>query len=123
MGGTAASRITAAGGNFDGTMIGGSGGAQNQTLTQAQLPAVAPTFAGNQINLGTLGLNGIVSDVLMNHTGAVGTNPGGFSGANAGVPTVTIPPFTPSGSISNLGSGQPHPIMPPAIILPFILRI
>jgi microcystin-dependent protein len=46
MGGSAASRITVAGGNFDGTVLGGTGGGQNQTLTQAQLPAVAPTFTG-----------------------------------------------------------------------------
>src|SRR5215472_8654913 len=45
MGGSAARRITVAGGNFDGTVIGGTGGAQNQTLTMAQLPASPPTVA------------------------------------------------------------------------------
>jgi microcystin-dependent protein len=37
-------RITAAGGNFDGTVVGGTGGQQNQTLTQAQLPAFKPAI-------------------------------------------------------------------------------
>src|SRR5207302_5672629 len=48
MGGLAANRITVAGGNFDGTMLGGAQDRQNWTLTQAQLPAVAPTFTGTQ---------------------------------------------------------------------------
>src|ERR1019366_7073521 len=52
MGGSAANLITVAGGNFDGTSPGGIGGGQNQTLTQAQLPAVAPTFTGNAQSVG-----------------------------------------------------------------------
>lgn len=39
MGGSAASRITAAGGNFDGTLMGKAGGVQNVTISEAQLPA------------------------------------------------------------------------------------
>lgn len=39
MGGTPANRITVAGGNFDGTVLGSSGGSQNQTLTTANLAA------------------------------------------------------------------------------------
>lgn len=39
MGGGVSGRITVAGGNFDGTIQGNVGGAQNQTLTTAQLPA------------------------------------------------------------------------------------
>jgi hypothetical protein len=31
--------------------------------------------------------------------------------------------ITPSGTISGFGSGASHPIMPPAIVLPYILRI
>jgi len=38
MGGTAANRITVAGGNFDGTVLGGTGGLQNHTLTLAEAP-------------------------------------------------------------------------------------
>ena len=41
MGGTAAGRISVAGDNFDGTVLGSSGGYQNQTLSQANLPNVA----------------------------------------------------------------------------------
>ncbi len=38
MGGSAAGRITVAGGNFDGTVTGNSGGSQNHTLTTAEMP-------------------------------------------------------------------------------------
>lgn len=112
--GSAANRITVAGGNFDGTVLGGTGGAQNQTLTQAQLPAVAPTFTGTpqtpSINQ-TVKLNSI--------TGGVAFGGGSFD-FTSGQPTVT---FTPAGTISNLGSGNAHPIMPPAIALTKLLRI
>ena len=52
MGGTNAGLITASGGNWDGTVLGNTGGGQNQTLTVAQLPASPPsgtwTFSGTQ---------------------------------------------------------------------------
>jgi microcystin-dependent protein len=117
MGGSAAGRITAAGGNFDGTVMGGTGGGENQTLTQAQLPAVAPTFTGTQH---TWSVTFPANTDLVN-TG-VGSNPASgaglsLSGASA---TVTV---TPAGTISNLGSGNSHPILSPAMVLPYILRI
>jgi microcystin-dependent protein len=40
MGGVAAGLITVAGGNFDGTVLGGTGGQQNKTILQAHFPAV-----------------------------------------------------------------------------------
>jgi microcystin-dependent protein len=116
MNGTPANRITVAGGNFDGTVLGGTGGGQNQTLTQAQLPAVAPTFTGNAP--GTVSLN-------QNVAGPPGTTAvtggGGLSAGAAFTPTVTLP--TPTGTISNLCSGQSHPIVPPAMMITKLLRI
>jgi len=47
--GSFANRITVAGGNFDGTVLGGAGGGQNVTIAQNQLPNVAPTFTGNAL--------------------------------------------------------------------------
>ena len=113
MGGSAANRITVAGGNFDGTVLGGAGGGQNQTLTQAQLPAVAPTFTGTQE---TWNLN---SQVLI----GAAPNDSVAGSVQAGNPTTVNVTVTPHGTISNLGSGQSHPIMPPAMTLPYILRI
>jgi microcystin-dependent protein len=107
--------ISIAGGNFNGSLIGNTGGFENQTLTQAQLPAVAPTFTGTQqtwtSNQGNVDFG---TTAAMGGSGALGVSTQGNS------ITMTI---TPAGTISNLGSGQSHPIMPPAIVLPYILRI
>src|SRR5262249_40622827 len=43
MGGSAANRIAVAGGNFDGTSLGTTGGAQNKAIAQANLPNVTLT--------------------------------------------------------------------------------
>jgi microcystin-dependent protein len=104
MGGSAAGRISVAGGNFDGTVLGGTGGAQNQTLTQAQLPAVAPAF--NPSGQLFLTLGGGTATGFANGTGAIDANQSAISG-----------------SIGNLGSGNSHPILSPAMTLPYILRI
>src|SRR5262249_33641001 len=47
MGGSAASRITVAGGNFNGTTLGATGGAENHTLTSAEMPSHTHTFTGS----------------------------------------------------------------------------
>jgi microcystin-dependent protein len=114
MGGSAAGRVTAAGGNYDATIRGNAGGGQNQTLTQAQLPAFAPTFTGTQQ---TWSLD---QASIMQQGGGVNFSAGPSLNFATLRPTVTI---TPSGTISNLGSGNSHPIMPPSVALPFIVRI
>jgi microcystin-dependent protein len=113
MGGSAASRITVAGGNFDGTVLGNAGGAQNQTLTQAQLPAVAPTFTGNTVNVS----GGFVWG------GSATSNAGASAGSSPLASNFVIGSVTPTGTIGNLGSGNAHPILSPAMVLPFILRV
>ena len=109
-------RISTGGGNFDGTVVGNAGGAQNHTLTVAEMPAH----------------NHGISDP--GHTHVVNTdnaikNGGSASGAASG-PGITIPSAnitlnsaTTGVTINNAGSGSAHPIMPPAIVLPYILRI
>jgi microcystin-dependent protein len=119
MGGSAAGRITGAGGNFDGRVIGNTGGAENQTLTVAQLPAAPPsgtwTFTGTPQ---TWSLNQSVLVV----TGGNDSQAGSDFARQSQVPTVTV---TPAGTITNgnLGSGNSHPILSPAMTLPFILRV
>jgi microcystin-dependent protein len=115
MGGSAANRITAAGGNFDGTVLGGTGGAQNETLTQAQLPAVAPTFTGTPWSTN----EGGVPSTSAQHTVQSGAGQGNVI-TSGSLGSLT---FTPAGTISNLGSGNSHPNMPPSIVLPYILRV
>jgi len=108
MGGSAASRITVAGGNFDGTVIGGTGGGQNQTLTQAQLPNVTVAISGTTPEgYGTFNAGGGNNPVIAQVGG------GGLGPVN----------LNTTGNTSALGSGNSHPIMPPAMTLPFILRV
>lgn len=112
MGGSAANRITVAGGNWDGTAYGGNGGAQNHTLTTAEMPAH----------------NHGITDPGHTHT---------YNGANSslnvqigasGPALITPTSFSTGGSgtgitVNNTGSGNAHTIMPPAMTLPYLLRI
>jgi microcystin-dependent protein len=113
MGGSASGRITAAGGNFDGRTIGASGGAENHTLTITEMPSHSHG----------------VTDPGHGHpyavpTGVVGTSGGGLiawhddlgGGGNTSSATTGI-------SINANGSGGAHTILPPAMTLPYILRI
>jgi microcystin-dependent protein len=107
--------ISASGGNFNGSILGNTGGFENQTLTLAQLPAFSqtPTFTGTTQTWS-------INQLILQNAGSGVNAPGGnnsFLGA-----TVTV---TPSGAISpvTFGSGNSHPIMPPSIVLPYILRI
>jgi microcystin-dependent protein len=118
MGGSAAGRITFAGSGLDGNGPGNAGGAQNQTLTQAQLPVVTPSFTGSA---GTA--HSTASAILQGPT-AGSVQDGGHSGFWLGGSLSTVDSnFTPGGTISSFGSGQSHPIMPPAMMLLYILRV
>jgi microcystin-dependent protein len=123
MGGSAAGRITVAGGNFDGTGLGAAGGGQNQTLTASQLPAH------------THGYSGTTGTESATHTHADGsgiTAPAGAGAvvsAGSGGSTSTASESNThthsfSGTTDNgTGGGASHPIMPPAMTLPYILRV
>jgi microcystin-dependent protein len=111
MGGSAANRITVAGGNFDGTVLGGTGGAQNHTLTTPELPAHSHgiTDPGHTHSISNIGTN--------NSFG-----PGGATAYLASGTTNTNSATTGI-SVNNAGSGSAHTILPPAMVVPFILRI
>lgn len=107
-------RITTAGGNFDGTVLGGTGGQQNQTLTQAQLPAVAPTFTGTGASWG-LNQTGIPFSATNSLASGGGANGGTVQAAGVGAINTAV--ITPAGTISNLGSGASHPVLSNAAIV------
>lgn len=93
MGGTA--RITAAGGNFDGSILGASGGAQNHTMTQSEL--VAHTHTGTTDATTASGTTN--ADGAHNHGGVTGAN---SVDHNHNVTTgITSIGYTPGGSAAN----------------------
>jgi len=115
MGGSAASRVTVAGGNFDGTVLGGFGGAQNHTLTQAEMPShthsATVTDPGHSHSMGISIANGNVG-------GTGGFFADGSGSANTGSSATGI-----SVSNASTGGGGAHTILPPCMVLPFILRV
>jgi len=114
-------RITAAGGNFDGTTEGNTGGQQNSTLLQANLPSVNFAVSGTLTN----------NSLEMGGTGTVGCNaPGGqcSGGGNLAYEYSTVAQNTSSPTsdvtigVSQViatsgGSGTPLPTLSNAAIV------
>ena len=117
MGGSAANRITIAGGNFDGTLLGNSGGGQNQTLTLSQIPTGINST-------GTVNVTGTDSLTVRANADvtAFSTNAGGGSQWLAWATSVTVnrqaitSSGTPTLTSNNTGGGS-HPIINPAIVI------
>ena len=108
-------RITVAGGNFDGTVIGNSGGGQNHTLTTAEIPAHS--------HANSLSDPGHSHSSTMQGKNAYGggsfraiDDDGGAFPTNSAATGISI-------NNANAGGGGAHTIMPPAMVLPYILRI
>jgi len=105
MGGVAANRITVAGANFDGTVLGGTGGAQNHTMTSAEL--VSHTHA--------------VVDPGHTHIDDVGTPQGAASGGTGPFTQYSAGASNTSNvtgiTISNTGSTTPFSVLSPALIV------
>jgi microcystin-dependent protein len=107
-----ANRITVGGGNFDGSVLGNTGGAQNHVLTTTEMPAHnhALTDPGHRHNL-----NG-----RQDMTFGAGSQ---TTGSGLGGSDITTKSATTGITMANAGGGSAHPIMNPAMVLPYILRI
>lgn len=111
-------RITVAGGNFDGTVLGNTGGGQNKTIANGNLPASIPyTDTGHAHGPGSgatdfWGTPGTTIDSVGSGTNNVPRN------RNASTASATT-----GITINPGGANTPLPIIPNAIILPYILRI
>jgi microcystin-dependent protein len=106
-------RITVAGGNCDGTIVGNSCGQQNQTLTLAQLPATpAPVSVSGQPTSNSL-------TAVSTDTSATGTNVVGGGSIPIFITNVfhAIAPLTSTTNTLNLGSGNAHPVLSNAAIV------
>jgi microcystin-dependent protein len=117
MGGTDSSRITVTGSGMDGSVTGTTGGVESVTLTSTQVPATALSI--NTVSLGTISVTNGGSQVKVGGSGDNLT--GGGINHQAVDLSVTIPDFTPTGTVS--GGGALHTNMPPTIIMPYILRV
>jgi microcystin-dependent protein len=117
-------RITAAGGNFDGTMLGNAGGAQSRTLTAGQIPQLSFTPSGT-IG-GSQNLNQVVSTEIGGLTISLGAGSGGAFPGNSNVTyTVNGSNFSFNGSGGIVGNSSPSlvPTIPPAMAVNCMMRI
>lgn len=115
MGGTAANRITTAGSGVDGLTLGASGGAQNVSLTIAQMPSHD---------------HGGVTSTIGDHAhGYVRPNPtiffGGGGGQNVpvGANSTTDPGGSHNHTITAQGSGTAHNNVQPGVVVNKLIRV
>jgi microcystin-dependent protein len=126
MGGTASGRITSASGGIDGTTAGATGGGQTYTMQRSDMPNVAPTFTGQT---GTVNVSSSSSFVTGNALtgGIAGSSGNADAPQNASIIGVSSSgSFTPSGIIQSVNGGVTQTsmkTMPPAIVVPYIIRI
>lgn len=113
MGGAAAGKITVAGGNFDGTVIGGTGGAQNHTLSIPEMPSHLHVDSGH-LHQFTYSVDTVVA------FGGAHTEVNAIQTAGG---TTTVTTQGGAAVIQPTGGGGAHTILSPAMTVPFILRI
>lgn len=116
MGASRANRLTTA--TFaTADTVGTAGGTEKHTLIQAELPNVSPTFTGTLATIESTS----TSSSIVTASSIAGISASGGSGADAmGGATrsqiASTASYTPSGSISTLGSGQAMPTASPGFI-------
>jgi microcystin-dependent protein len=125
MGGVAAGRIGSVvtdSGTIVGTTLGSVGGSATHAITQAQLPAVSPTFTGT-----TQSPSVVFNANAKTYTTIANNYPGGGGGPTPDASTsqtlVGTVTFTPGGTISALGSGSATPLLQPTFMCNKIMRI
>jgi len=112
MGGPLANRITVAGGNFDGTVQGNSGGGQNQTLTLGQIP----TGITSTVSVLTTS-TAVITALVANNNFTFGNGGSTQNGALLQNNTASSTQLASTGtSTSSNTSGGSHTILSPAII-------
>lgn len=114
-----ASRVTVAGGNFDASVLSGTGGVQNKVIAIANVPAL--TFAGTPMTT-TTAVNvpngGSTALELGNGTGGTGNTV--WHAGTLGI--VTTASFTPAGTVNNGSANTAIGLVQPAIVLNPIIR-
>lgn len=111
MGGTAANRLTAAGGGVTGTTLGATGGTETHALTTAQMPA--HTHANTLTDPGH-------THTYQKYNGSnAGASPSAGTGYQAGFATVASDTGSTGITITNAsqGSGNAHPNVQPSLVV------
>jgi microcystin-dependent protein len=118
MGGSAAGRVTTAGSSIDGTTIGASGGAQNVTLAQSELPNISPTIT---VSAHTNSYHDLTTGIAQAAGVGLGVATGyaGSSGQTTGSTTPTATSSSINGNVTQTAVN----LMPPGIVVPYILRV
>lgn len=116
MGGTAASRLTAAGSGITGTTLGATGGAEAHTLTAAQIPGHTHTASTNTVAdhthtsiTGTGSVSNVTNTAGGSATCGAANASGNTGAAGSHAHTVTVN--------ANTGGGGAHPNAQPTIII------
>ena len=101
MGGSSANRLTGQTGGVDGDTLGGTGGAETHTLTEAQSPTITNNITGT-----------ITHTIVDNAANSLLTSFGGYS--------QTLPGS--NGTSGNFGGGGAHNNVQPTLILNYIIK-
>lgn len=107
MGGTTASRLTAAGSGVTGTTLGAAGGEQTHTLTTTEMPSHTHTL----------------TDPGHTHTAAETGGPGASGGGVAGAEAAPTGSSTTGITIASTGGGAAHNNVQPTIVVNKIIRV
>ena len=110
MGGTSANRLTGLSGGVDGDVLGGTGGAESHTLTEAQMPSHKHALLANVSGPGTL----------------TTTNQANFEDQTLGDSQYTIEGSSTAATLglsSATGGGAAHNNVQPTLILNYIIKV
>ncbi|MCW1990846.1 phage tail protein [Bradyrhizobium diazoefficiens] len=119
MGGTAASRLTSTYLGAAGT-LGNNGGSQSHTLTAGEIPVITSAVSVNGTLTGTTQSNVDIDFGIANL--AAGGNPCNVVSSKGGA-SVSVGGTLNGSATSNNAGGNPHSIVPPTLIVNYLLRI
>lgn len=128
MGGATAGNVTVAGGNFDATVQGKTGGAQNQTLSTAQIPVhthlvTDPTHNHAVTNGGHAHTGFNPAPVAVGGSGGFAAGTSGTGATSTDASNVSLTAALTGISIQNAGSGSSHPNVQPSIVFTVIIKL